>query len=81
MARTKTTVQITPLVICQGKIGNKNILNRKLKNIKKKPTHTQSKVVEVKKNGRVIRRMNARRKSYYYSGKKGSGFKGYQVLN
>lgn len=40
MARTKTTVQITPLVICQGKIGNKNILNRKLKNIKKTTTHT-----------------------------------------
>ena len=43
MARTKTTVQRTPLVICQGKIGNKNILNQKLKNIKKKKnTHTHT---------------------------------------
>ena len=53
------------------RIGNKNILNRRVRRSHYKIQNLlpQSKVVEVMQHGRVVRRMTVRRKSYYPSGK------------
>ena len=69
MATTKATVRRILPVIPQGRIGNKNILNRRPRNIplKIKKVLPQTKKVEVKKNDAVFRRMNVRRKSIYIS--------------
>ena len=50
MARTKATVRRLPQVVIQQRIGNKNILNRRIRNIsfKKKQILPQSKRVDLK---------------------------------
>ena len=74
MVRTKATVRRLPIAvpISQGRIGNKNILNRQLRNapFKSKQIIPEMKRVAVKKNGQVIREMNVRGKSIYFSGKR-----------
>ena len=74
MARTKVTVRRLPIAvpISQGHIGNKNILNRQLRSapFKSKQIIPEMKRVAVKKNEQVIREMNVRRKSIYFSGKR-----------
>ena len=59
MARTKATVRRFPNIVSipQGCIGNKNVLNRRLRNMpfKLKQIIPGMKRVAVKKNGQVIR--------------------------
>ena len=66
MARPKATVRRIPQVSIQ-RIGNKNILNRQIRNglYKIKKVLPQSKALEVKQNVRVIRGMPERRKSFW----------------
>ena len=45
-------------------------MNRRNAMFKTKTLLPQSKQVEAQKNGQVLRRMNVRRKSYYFSGSK-----------
>ena len=65
MARTKATVRRLPQVVIPQRIGKKNILNRCIRNIpfQIKQILPQSKGVDVKKNGQVVRRMNVRQKA------------------
>ena len=72
MVTTKATVRRIPQVIPLGRVGGKNILSQRPGNtpFKIKKFLPQSKFGEVKKNGRVLKRMNVRRKSYYFSGKR-----------
>ena len=64
MARTKATVRRMP-VIMPARIGNKNLLNRRLRviPIKIKRILVEIKKVSVKKKGQTVREMNVRRKS------------------
>ena len=67
MARTKATVRRMSLAaIPQQRIGNKNILNRRLRNILFKLKN----IMPEMKNGQVIKEMNVRRKATYFSGKR-----------
>ena len=70
MARTKITVRrLQTFVRTQGqRIGNKNIMNRRNAMFKIKILLPRSKQIEVKKSGQVVRRMNVRRKSHYFTG-------------
>ena len=70
MARTKITVRrLQTFVRAQGqRIGNKNIMNRRNAMFKIKILLPRSKQIEVKKSGQVLRRMNVRRKSHYFTG-------------
>ena len=76
MARTKATVRRMPVVTIPQRIGNKNILNRLLRNMpfKLKQIIPEMKRVTVKQNGQVIRQMNVRRKATYFSGKRRLNF-------
>ena len=76
MARTKETVRRLPQVVIPQSIGNKNILNRRIRNIlfKVKQILPQSKSVNVKKNTQVVRQMNVRQKAVYFSGKRRLSF-------
>ena len=72
MARTKATVRrlnrpTFVASLCQ-RFGNKNIMNRRQCMFKIKTLLPQSKQVEVKKNGQVVRRVTVRRKPHYFSG-------------
>lgn len=70
MARAKATVRITTQATVQ-RIGIKDILNSRVRNspykIKKLLPQTKM-VVEVKKNGQVLRQMNGRGKCDYLFG-------------
>ena len=72
MTRTKATVR----GLSQVRIGSKNILNRRIRNIpfKIKQILPQSKRVDVTKNGQVVRRINVRRKAVYFFGKRRLNF-------
>ena len=72
MARTKATVRRIPLAVIPQRIGNKNILNRRLRNMSFRLIQIlpEMKKVAVKKTGQVIRQMNVRRKATYFSGKR-----------
>ena len=67
MARTKATVRRLnrPMFVAVPgqKIGNKNIMNRRQSMFKIKTLLPQHKQIEVKKIGRIVRRMTVRRKS------------------
>ena len=71
MTRTKATVRrLRTFLPAPGqRTGNKDILNRRLRNapFKIKKLLPQTKQAEVKNNGQVVRRMNVRQKSYYFS--------------
>ena len=70
MAETKATVRRLPVML-PARTGNKNILNRRLRNLpfKIKMILPETKTVAVKKNGQTIREMTVRRKTKYFSGK------------
>ena len=72
MVRTKATVRrlnrLTFVAAPGQRIENKNIMNRRQSMFKIKTLLPQSKQVEVKKSGQVVRRMTVRRKSQYFSG-------------
>ena len=74
MARTKLTVRRTlgPMFVTAPghRIGNKNIINRRNNRFKIKKLLPQTKQMQVKKNGQVLRTMNVRRKAIYFSGKR-----------
>ena len=75
MVRKKATMRRLPQVLVnpQGCISNKNILNRRSKNnipFKIKKLLPQSRVLELKKNGQVVLKMNVRRKNIYFSGRR-----------
>ena len=59
MTRTKATVTRIPPVLLQDRIDNKNILNRRVRNIpfKIKKHLPNNESVEVEKNDRVVRKM------------------------
>ena len=69
MARTKATVTRLPITMLH-RIGNKNILNKRLRVLpfKIKRILSETKRVSIKK-GQTIREMNVRRKATYFSGK------------
>ena len=54
MARTKATVRRLPQVVIQQRIGNKNILNRRIRNISFKKTD----IATIKKGRSQIKKMN-----------------------
>ena len=72
MAKTKVTVrrlrQPTFAAASGQRIGNKIIMNRRNSMFKIKTVLPQTVQVGVKQNGQVARRMNARRKSHYFTG-------------
>ena len=75
MARTKAAVRRVnsgPVFVPapDHRIGNKNIMNRKNPNFKIKKLLPETKRVQVKKNGQVLRPMNVRRKTTYFSGRR-----------
>ena len=45
------------------RIGNKNIMNRRNPAFKIKKLLPETKIIQIKKNGRVLRSMNVRRKT------------------
>lgn len=68
MVRTKVTGRrISQIQPVPEVIGNKNILNTRIRNApyKMKKALPQSRMMELMQNGRFVRRMNVRRKSYY----------------
>ena len=52
------------------RIGSKNTMNRRNSIFKIKTLLPQRLQVEVKKNGQVLKRMDVKRKSHYFSGNK-----------
>ena len=72
MATTKAIVRRlnrpTFVAATGQRIGNKNVMNRRQSMFKIKTLLPKIKQVEVKKNNQVVRRMNVRRKSHYFSG-------------
>ena len=72
MASTKATVrklnQPTFVAAPGQRIGNNNIMDRRNSMFKIKTLLPQALRVEVKKNGQVVRRVNVRRKSHYFTG-------------
>ena len=67
MTRTKATVRRMS-VIMPARIGNKNILKKRLRVMpfKTKRILPEMKKVSVKKNGQTVREMNVRQKSTYF---------------
>ena len=76
MAKTKITVrriQVLTFVHSPGhRIGNKNIMKRRLRNApyEIKKLLPEYKRADVKKNGQIVRSMNARKKAIYFNGKR-----------
>ena len=75
MARTKATVITANNGPVFGpapghRIGNKNIMNRRNNQFKIKKLLPETKRIQVKKNGQVLRTMNVRKKAIYFSGKR-----------
>ena len=70
MARTKAAVrrQSTFVAAPGQRIGNKNVISRRNSMFKTKTHLSETLQVEVRINGQVLRRMNVRRKSHYFSG-------------
>ena len=64
MARTKATVRRFPVVVVGNDFQRKTIKPFKIKEILPDP-----KTVDIKKNGEIIKKINLRRKSKYFSGR------------
>ena len=64
MARTKATVRRFPVVV----IGN-DFQWKTIKPFKIKEILPDQKTVDIKKNGEIIKKINLRRKSKYFSGR------------
>ena len=74
VARTKAMVRRLrqPMFVTAPgqRMGSKNIMNRRNSIFKIKTLLPQRLQVEVKKNGQVLKRMDVKRKSHYFSGNK-----------
>ena len=64
MARTKATVRRFPVVVVGNDFQWKTIKPFKIKEIL-----PDQKTVDIKKNGEIIKKINLRRKSKYFSGR------------
>ena len=63
MARTDATVRRLPVVV------RSNFQQRTIRPFQIKETLPEQKTVDIKKNGQIIKPVNVRRKSRYFSGK------------
>ena len=76
MTRSKATVRRMLVPNCvhspDYRIGNKNIMNRRLRNdpYKIKKLLPEYKRVDDIKNGQIMRSMNVRKKAIYFTGKR-----------
>ena len=74
MARTKATVRRMPRSVfvpeLGQRIGNKYVMNRRNVSFKIKKLLPEAKRVQVKKNGEVLRTMNVRRKTIFFTGRR-----------